>query len=166
MMLAKRLTAIGGLVLALILLLLGSNVEYGEEAYFFPNLLAYFLLGFALILLISDADLLGWLKESADFMWRWMFGIVGEGDPSRWPDVVRLIPMFIIIFCYLYFADIVGLYTTSFISFLLITIIYTPHRPRNRTVIKNVFISVAFMGAIYLIFSVLLQLQTPTAWLM
>jgi hypothetical protein len=165
-MLAKRLTAMGGLGLALILLMLGSNVEYGEGAYFFPNLLAYFLLGFAIILLISDADLLGWLKESADFMWRWMFGIVGEGNPSRWPDIVRLIPMFIIIFCYLYFADIVGLYTTSFLSFLLITVIYTPQRPRSRSVIKNVFISVVFTGVIYLIFSVLLQLQTPTAWLM
>lgn len=164
-MLAKRLTAVGGLALALILLLLGSNVEYGEEAYFFPNLLAYFLLGFAILLLISDADLLSWLKESADFLWRWMFGIVGEGNPSRWPDLIRLIPMFLIIIGYLYFADIVGLYATSFLAFLLIIVVYTPHRPRSGTLLKSVVISGLFMAAIYLIFSVLLQLQTPTTLL-
>ncbi|WP_028470979.1 tripartite tricarboxylate transporter TctB family protein [Neptunomonas japonica] len=164
MMLSKRLTAIGGVLLALILLVLGSNVEYGEEAYFFPNLLAYFLLAFAFVLLISDGDLLNWLKEIASFLWRWMFGIVGEGNPSRWPDTVRLIPMFITIFCYLYFADIVGLYTTSFITFLLITVIYTPHRPRSRTLFKSALIALIFTGVIYLIFSVLLQLQAPSAW--
>ena len=164
-MLAKRLIAIGGLALALILLLLGSEVEYGQEAYFFPNLITYFLLVFAAAMLISEGDLLNWLKEIFDFLWRWMFGIVGEGDPSRWPDTVRLIPMFVLIFLYLYLVDIVGMYTMSFVTFLLITIIYTPHRPRSRTVVKSTIIALLFMGVIYLIFSVLLQLQTPTAWL-
>lgn len=164
-MLAKRLTALGGLLLSVLLLSLGTNVEYGEEAYFFPNLLTYFLFGFALILLVTDGELLSWLKEILDFLWRWMFGIVGEGNPARWPDVVRLIPMFIIIIAYLYFADIVGLYTTSYLAFVLITVIYTPVRPRSRSVLKNICIGAVFTGVIYLIFSVLLQLQTPSAWL-
>jgi hypothetical protein len=162
-MLAKRLTAVGGLFLAMILLLLGTDVEYGAGAYFFPNLLAYFLFFFAVVLLMTEGDLLSWLKQAADFMWRWMFGIVGEGNPARWPDIVRLIPMFSIIFAYLYLADIVGLYTTSFLAFLLIIVVYTPHRPRSKTLVKSMIISALFTGVIYLIFSVLLQLQTPAA---
>jgi len=164
-MLVKRLTSIGGLILALLLLSLGSNVEYGQEAYFFPNILAYALFFFALVLLITEGQLARWIRSMADFMWRWMFAVVGEGNPARWPDLVRLIPMFIIIISYLYFADIVGLYTTSFISFLLIVVVYTPHRPRSRTLLKSLIISTLFTGAIYLIFSVLLQLQTPSTLL-
>lgn len=161
-MLAKRLTAVGGLILATLLLSLGSNVEFGQEAYFFPNLLAYFLFFFAAILLVTEGQLLGWLKQAADFMWRWMFGIVGQGNPARWPDVVRLIPMFIIIVGYLYLADIVGLYTMSFLAFLLIIVVYTPHRPRSKVLLKSLVIAILFTSAIYLIFSVLLQLQTPS----
>ena len=165
-MLANRLISVGGLLLAMVLLYMGANVEYGEEAYLFPNVLAYCLAVFALALLVFDGELLSWLKEAASFLNRWLFGIVGEGNPSRWPDVVRLIPMFIVILAYLYFSDIVGLYTTSFLAFFLITLIYTPHRPRSKTVLKNITISALFIIVIYLIFAVLLQLQTPQAWLL
>ena len=165
-MLTKRLTAIGGLLLSLLLLGLGTDVEFGQDAYFFPNLVTYFLAFFALTLLITEGKLYSWLKSSADFFWRWMFGIVGEGNPARWPDLVRLIPMFVIIVGYLYFADIVGMYATSFIAFLLITVVYTPQRPRSRAVLKSTLIAGLFTGAIYLIFAVLLKLQTPSALLL
>ncbi len=165
-MLANRLISVGGIVLAAALLSLGSNVEYGAEAYMFPNVLAWCLIVFAVTLLIFDGNLMSWLKETASFLWRWMFGVVGEGNPSRWPDTVRLIPMFIVLIGYLYFADIVGLYATSFIAFFLIVMIYTTKRPRGRDLLKNLLISGAFTGVIYLIFAVLLQLQTPQAWLM
>ncbi|MEH6629016.1 MAG: tripartite tricarboxylate transporter TctB family protein [Motiliproteus sp.] len=165
-MLAKRLISIGGLILAVLLLTLGSNVEYGQEAYFFPNLIAYFLFFFALTLLVTEGQLYDWLKNMADFLWRWMFGIVGQGNPARWPDYVRLIPMFVIILGYLYLADIVGLYTTSFITFVLITVVYTPERPRSKRLPKSLLIASIFTAAIYLIFSVLLQLQSPNALLL
>lgn len=164
-MLAKRLTAAGGILLGLMLLAMGSNVEYGQEAYFFPNLLAWALMFFATVLLITEGKLLQLCSSTFDFLWRWIFGVVGEGNPARWPDLVRLIPMFVIILGYLYFADIVGMYTTSFIAFFLIIVVYTPHRPRSRTLLKSLIISALFMGAIYLIFAVLLQLQTPSALL-
>lgn len=165
-MLAKRLTAIGGLLLAFLLLVLGNQDQDYADAYFFPNMITYFLVVFAAGLLISEGKLLEGLKNTVDFLWRWFFGTVGENNPSRWPDIVRLIPMFIIILAYLYFAETVGLYSTSFIAFLAIVVVYTPHRPRSKTLFKNLFISAAFMGAIYLIFSVLLQLQTPSALLL
>lgn len=164
-MLVNRLISIGGLLLAIVLMSLGSNVEYGQEAYQFPNVLASCLAVFGLTLLIFDGDLLGWLKEIINFLWRWVFGVVGEGNPSRWPDVVRLIPAFVVILAYLYFADIVGMFSTSFLAFFLITVIYTPHRPRSKTLLKNLLIAAAFTSVIYLIFAVMLQLQTPSALL-
>jgi hypothetical protein len=164
-MLAKRLIALAGLIVALLLLSLGTDVEYGEQAYFFPNLITYFLCTFALMLLISEGELPSLFKSSASFLWRWLFGIVGEGNPGRWPAIVQLIPMFIILFCYLYFADIIGLYICSLIAFFLIITIYTPVRPRSTSLIKNGVISLIFISVIYLIFSVLLQLQTPNALL-
>lgn len=164
-MLVKRLSALGGVLLSLFLLSLGQDVEYGAEAYFFPNLISYFLFTFAFLLLLVDGELLSWIKNTVNFLWRWMFGIVGEGNPARWPDTVRLIPMFVIILGYLYAANVIGLYSSSFIAFSAITIIYTPVRPRSRTVIKNLCIGCIFTAVIYLIFSVLLQLQTPSTWL-
>jgi hypothetical protein len=164
-MLAKRLIALAGLVIALLLLSLGTDVEYGEQAYFFPNLITYFLCAFAVMLLISEGELPSLFKSSASFLWRWMFGIVGEGNPGRWPDIVQLVPMFIILFGYLYLADIIGLYVCSLLAFFLIITIYTPVRPRSNSLIKNGVISLLFISVIYLVFSVLLQLQTPNALL-
>jgi hypothetical protein len=164
-MLAKRLIALGGLVLAILLLNLGLDVEYGQEAYFFPNLITYFLCFFAIILLINEGQLLALLKSTASFLWRWLFGIVGDGNPGRWPAVVQLLPMFVLLFFYLYFADILGLYFCSLITFFLITVIYTPVRPRSASILKNALISLIFISVIYLVFSVLLQLQTPSALL-
>ncbi|MEH6470623.1 MAG: tripartite tricarboxylate transporter TctB family protein [Halopseudomonas sp.] len=165
-MLANRLISIGGLLLAAVLISLGTNVEYGQEAYQFPNVLGYCLVIFGLTLLVFDGDLSGWLKDTGNFLWRWLFDVVGANDPSRWPDVVRLIPAFVVILAYLYLADIVGLYTMSFLTFFSITVIYTPHRPRSKTLLKNLVIAALFISVIYLIFAVMLQLQSPQAWLL
>ncbi len=201
-MLAKRLTAIGGLLLSFFMLSLGTDVDSGQEAYFFPNLITYFLIGFALILLIIEGDLLNWLKEIKNNLLGFFFSDSSQensksktsqpASTSRYSslylsisqkltsseqesiiklkkikdDFFALIPMLFTIFCYLNFAETIGLYTTSFIAFVLITIIYTTNRPRNKTLLKNIFIALIFIGFIYLVFAVLLKLQTPSAWLL
>lgn len=62
-MLKKRIIAVGSLLLSLLMLSLGSNVEDGQEAYFFPNLITYFLIGFSFLLLIVEGKLFTWLQE-------------------------------------------------------------------------------------------------------
>ncbi len=201
-MLAKRLTAIGGLLLSFLMLSLGTNVENGQEAYFFPNLITYFLIGLAFILLLIEGNLLDWLKEIKSNLSNFLFSDASQENSkgsnnqpapsSRYSSLYlsisqtiaspeqesiiklkklkdeffALIPMLFIIFCYLNFAETIGLYTTSFIAFALITIIYTTHRPRNKTLLKNSVIALIFIGFIYLVFAVLLKLQTPSAWLL
>jgi hypothetical protein len=80
-------------------------------------------------------------------------------------EFFSLIPMLVIIFVYLNVAEALGLYSTSLLAFLSIVITYTGVRPRSTKLKKNIFISFAFMGIIYLIFAILLKLQTPNAWL-
>jgi|AntAceMinimDraft_12_1070368.scaffolds.fasta_scaffold73004_2 hypothetical protein len=199
-MLKKRIIAVGSLLLSLLLLSLGSNVEVGQKAYFFPNLIAYFLIGFSCLLLIVEGKLFDWIGEIKIQISTFMFStsnkidkpvtqkkyrnisnysilytsisrVVATDDESL--VVLRrlrdeffcLIPMLIIIFIYLSFAETIGLYSTSLIAFLLIVLTYTDVRPRSTKLKKNIFISFTFMGVIYLIFAILLKLQTPNAWL-
>jgi len=163
---SNRAIALGGLVAAGFLLMAGNNVEYGEEAYLFPNILAWMLIGFALVMLVTEGNLAGWSRTAVQQAGEWFFSSRPMSDHNRFPDYVRLIPMFIILGLYLYMADIVGLYVTSYLAFLAIITVYTPKRPRARSFIKYVLIASAFMGVIYLIFAQLLQLQTPPALLL
>jgi hypothetical protein len=199
-MLKKRIIAVGSLLLSLLLLSLGSNVEVGQKAYFFPNLIAYFLIGFSCLLLIVEGKLFDWLGEIKLQLSTFMFStsnkidepvtqkkyrnisaysilytsisrVVAKDDESlvvlrRLRDEFsNLIPMLVIIFIYLSFAETIGFYSTSLIAFLLIVLTYTDVRPRSTKLKKNIFISFTFMGVIYLIFAILLKLQTPNSWL-
>ncbi len=162
----SRSIALGGLIAAAGLLMAGNNVEYGQEAYLFPNILASMLIGFALLMLLTEGDLAGWSRTLLLQAGEWFFSARPMSDHNRFPDLVRLIPMFIILGLYLYLADIVGLYVTSYLAFLAIVTVYSPKRPRAQSFIKYVLIASAFMGVIYLIFAQLLQLQTPPALLL
>ncbi|MFT6237354.1 MAG: hypothetical protein ACJAUT_000833 [Cellvibrionaceae bacterium] len=199
-MLKKRIIAVGSLLLSLLLLSLGSNVEVGQKAYFFPNLIAYFLIGFSCLLLIVEGKLFDWLGEIKIQLSTFMFSTSNKTDIPATQKKYRnisaysilytsisrvvstdneslvvlrrlrdeffsLIPMLVIIFIYLSFAETIGLYSTSLIAFLLIVLTYTDVRPRSKKLKKNIFISFTFMGVIYLIFAILLKLQTPNAWL-
>jgi uncharacterized membrane protein YhaH (DUF805 family) len=179
---------------------LGSNVEVGQKAYFFPNLIAYFLIGFSCLLLIVEGKLFDWLGEIKIQLSTFMFSTSNKTDIPATQKKYRnisaysilytsisrvvstdneslvvlrrlrdeffsLIPMLVIIFIYLSFAETIGLYSTSLIAFLLIVLTYTDVRPRSNKLKKNIFISFTFMGVIYLIFAILLKLQTPNAWL-
>jgi hypothetical protein len=199
-MLKKRIIAVGSLLLSLLLLSLGSNVEAGQKAYFFPNLITYFLIGFSCLLLIVEAKLFDWLGEIKIQLSTFMFSASNKIDSPAtqkkyqnisaysilYTSISRvvatedknlivfrrlrdeffsLIPMLVIIFVYLNVAEALGLYSTSLLAFLSIVITYTGVRPRSTKLKKNIFISFAFMGIIYLIFAILLKLQTPNAWL-
>lgn len=198
-MLKKRIIAVGSLLLSLLLLSLGSNVEVGQKAYFFPNMIAYFLIGFSCLLLVVEAKLFNWLDEIKAQLLTFMFSTSEKTDVSTthkkyqniseysilYTSISRvvavedksvvtlrrlrdeffsLVPMLVVISIYLNFAEVVGLYSTSFFAFLSIVLIYTDVRPRSNKLIKIVTISFTFTGSIYFIFAVLLKLQAPSAW--
>jgi hypothetical protein len=199
-MLKKRIIAVGSLLLSLLLLSLGSNVEVGQKAYFFPNLISYFLIGFSCILVIVEGKLFSWIIDTKNIFVSFMFSNSNKVDStvankryrnispysSLYTSISRavspeeeslialrrlrdefsaLIPMLVILILYLNFAEYVGLYTTSLIAFLLIVITYTDSRPRSKKLKKNIMVAVIFIGVIYLVFAVLLRLQTPNALL-
>jgi len=77
-MLKKRIIAVGSLLLSLLLLSLGSNVDTGQKAYFFPNLITYFLIGFSCLLLIVEAKLFCWLGEIKVQLSTFMFSTLNK----------------------------------------------------------------------------------------
>lgn len=165
-MMHARLIGLGSVGLALVLLMMGYAADEGEGAYLFPNILSLALLLFAVIYLFTEAQLMLWLQQGLRRAWQWFFTDRVDFNVNQIADVIRLIPAFIILFLYLFLADVVGLYTMSFLAFLAIVTVYTLEKPRVKYFPKYVLIAALFTAVIYLIFAVMLQLQTPSALLL
>lgn len=71
-------------------------------------------------------------------------------------------PLLIMLLAFLVVMQWLGFFTTSFITFLLITLVYSPQRLSVQGVIRTTAVAVLFMGGLYLIFVVLLRVQVPT----
>ncbi|UTW11548.1 tripartite tricarboxylate transporter TctB family protein [Marinobacterium rhizophilum] len=161
----NRVIAVSGLVLAVLLLVAGSNVEYGAKAYRFPNIIAYILAGFAIIMLLAEGGLLVRGNNVPAGGPSAGSGIKKIYEAIKSSDFFRLLPMFAIILAYLYLADIVGLYTCSFAAFLAIVTIYAPAELTIKAFTRYMLVSILFVGVIYMVFSWALQLQAPPAYL-
>lgn len=77
--------------------------------------------------------------------------------------LVNLAPGVILMLVYVFFlAEFLGFYVSSLISFLLLCTIYDPHRfTDSRAWIKRLGISVGFIAVIYVLFALVLKVQTP-----
>lgn len=71
-------------------------------------------------------------------------------------------PMLLMLFAFLMVMQWLGFFATSFITFLLIALVYSPQRLSVRRVIRTTAIAVLFMGGLYLIFVMLLRVQFPS----
>ncbi|WP_116474099.1 tripartite tricarboxylate transporter TctB family protein [Zobellella maritima] len=160
-----RLIALGSLAVSGVLLAAGSNVEFGQDAYRFPNFLAVIIAVFSLVMFMSEKKEKGKSGTGAGYVYSWLFKS-GGGENKRAMALPRLAPMFLIIFFYLFLAGSIGLYVTSFLAFFTIVMIYGAGRPKRSFVLKYLAISIVFISAIYLLFAVALQLHTPAAVLM
>lgn len=161
----SRVIALGSLAVSGLLLAAGYNVEYGQDAYRFPNVLAVIIAVFSLVMFMSEKKGKGRSGTGSGYVYSWLFKS-GGGEHKRAMALPRLAPMFVITFLYLFLADSIGLYVTSFLAFFTIVMVYGTGRPRTHCVLKYLAISVAFISVIYLLFAVALQLHTPAAVLM
>ncbi len=114
-----------------------------SEAYLFPKLTGLAMVAFAAMLLIEQIYRPDTQEETANIPWR------------------TIIPALVIFAAYVYVAEDLGFYVSSFIVFFLITSIYAPELRSLAGWIKRLAVSLAFIGAIYAIFGLLLKVQTP-----
>ena len=116
------------------------------EAYAFPRIVSIFFVALAAWNLLRAVA--GWSK-------------VGEGISRQ--TFVNLIPGVLVMLVYVFWAaKALGFYTASIIAFFVLYSLYDP-APLNssRDWTKRAIITAAFMAVIYLLFALVLRVQTP-----
>lgn len=135
-----------------LVLLLAAGVGWlsytGEpaDAFLFPRLISVVML--ALALWNFARCVLGLAKT-------------GEGVTSK--EYIALLPGFVVTLVFVFVAaKALGFYVASFAAFFLLISLYDP-APHTalRSWLKRLLVTCAFMAVIYILFSLLLQVQTP-----
>ncbi len=84
------------------------------------------------------------------------------GKPYPWGSFLTL---FILILVYLAALEPLGFYFTTFLFFVAVYFIVGRSELTGKTAGKRVLVSAAFTGVLYVLFKVLLVVQTPTGLL-
>jgi hypothetical protein len=141
--LAARLTAIGTIIVSL-LLYWAAAAPGDAQAYLFPKLIALGMAVLGVAMLVRN-----WSP------------IAAEGDTPSSVPWSRLWPALIIFVLYLVLAQRLGFYITSWLAFVTIGIVYSPAETSVVGAKRCFPVSVAFLSVLYLVFVLLLQVQTP-----
>jgi hypothetical protein len=115
----------------------------GSQAYDFPFLLAVLMMLFAVLLLIDV--LRTWDRQKS-----------GPGL-VEWSDLGAGIA---VILGYLLLLQTAGFYSASWIAFTAIVLLYT-NSINQQKIVRILWVSMSFMVAIYLLFSLSLRVITP-----
>ncbi|NIW24586.1 MAG: hypothetical protein GWN29_08495 [Gammaproteobacteria bacterium] len=142
-----RIAGIGALVLGVVLYALAGE----SEAYLFPRSIA---LAVGMLGLVIAGSTWTQLLRPAQTMLS-----VGRA----WLKVLPALAVFI---AYRLTMESIGFYVSAFAAFSLIVWIYAPEPVSSRAAAKRLGISAAFIAAIYVLFSVLLNVQTPRGLLL
>ena len=142
-----RIAGSAALVLGITLYALAGE----SEAYLFPRsiALAIGLLG----LVIAGSTLTSMVRPAAD----------RPGASSRWLAVLPVLAVFV---AYRFTMEALGFYVSAFAAFLIIVWIYAPEPVSPPVAAKRLAISAAFIAVIFVLFSVLLNVQTPRGLLL
>ena len=79
---------------------------------------------------------------------------------------LKVLPALAVFVVYRLTMESIGFYVSAFAAFLIIVWIYAPEPVSARVAAKRVAISAAFIAAIFVLFSVLLNVQTPRGMLL
>lgn len=144
-----RLTAVGALILAVLLYLAGRTATM-PRAYLFPNILALAMIGLAVYTLVSEWVRLGTPAAT----------LVGQ---VPWGT---LAPALIILGGYVYLLPRLGFYTTSLALFIILVLVYSPPRRLASRFLLPIALGLIFMLVIYGLFAVLLHVLAPAGLFM
>ncbi len=123
-----------------------SFFQDNREAYLFPAVVAGVML---LLSLISLA------RESMDLC-------VDDFQPFPF---VRQLPVLLMMAGGVAAIETLGMYTTAFLILLLVSYWYSPQENPRRRLLSSLAMAVGFSAAMYVLFSLLLNVQVPRGWL-
>ena len=128
-----------------ILLVVASFSGSHPEAYFFPRIITSIMLFLSLLLLIQH--------------------FYGKNLPIKKINIAKLTPFFILIIIFILLGENLGFYLCASLMFLTICYFYYPEKKDVKKVLFFLLIGVAFMIAIYFLFTFLLKVQVPRFFL-
>lgn len=133
------------LALAATVCFLSFTVE-PAEAFLFPRLIAVFFLGFAL-----------WNAFRA------LTGRARAGEGLSIDVVTKILPGLIIAVAFVFFAaGALGFYVAGSLAFFAVYSVYDPSSPASPGAwVRRILVTACFMGLLYGLFMLLLQVQTP-----
>ena len=142
----EQASALYALIVAALFAFL-SFYNTDAETYLFPRIIAVVLAALSVILFISNSA----SDDSSDSK-----GSVSSNFAAVWPGlVIGLIFMLVM--------EDLGFYTSSFLAFLAILVVYDSQPIANaKVLISKVAISLAFLLVLYLLFWNGLHVRTPT----
>lgn len=80
--------------------------------------------------------------------------------------LLKLLPVLGLFIAYLYAIEWLGMYSSSMLALFLIAFIYHPPTTLVVRAKSSALVAILFIGAMYILFSVLLKVQTPIGLLM
>ena len=128
-----------------ILLVVASFSGGHPEAYLFPRIITSIMLALSLILLIQH--------------------FYEKNHPIKKINIVKLTPFFILIIIFILLGENLGFYLCASLMFLTICYFYYPEKKDVKKVLFFLLIGIAFMMAIYFLFTFLLKVQVPRFFL-
>jgi hypothetical protein len=81
------------------------------------------------------------------------------GKPFPWK---RFLSLFVLTIVYFYFMEIIGFYTSAFLFFVTVTIGFGRSEMTMVKAGSRIGIAVVFCGVLYVLFKILLKVQTPS----
>ena len=123
-----------------------SYFQENGEAYLFPTVVAGVMLCLSLLSLAREAFAL----------------CVDDFQPfpfeRQWPVILMMAAGVALI-------EILGMYSTAFLILLLVTFWYSPQENTRRRLLQSLAMAAGFSLTMYVLFSVLLNVQVPRGWL-
>lgn len=142
--LKRHLTSVVTLLIAIGLAV--ASYWPSESGYKFPQIIAVVLVALSAIhLVVTIATRKAHKADAAEAVIPW----------------AGIIPVLLILGGLLLIAERLGFFVTSFIAFALIAVLYTQGPWSWRRVIRGCAISAIFMGVLYAVFVLLLEVQVP-----
>lgn len=130
-----------------------SFYDTDAETYLFPRIIAIALLGFSVILLISN-------------LYASQASLKHSVDQNKGNHFFKILPGLVIGFIYLTLMEPAGFYACSFFVFLAFLLLYGKREMTDpKAFVKKVMVSIGFVFVLYLLFWQGLNVRTPTGWL-
>ena len=124
-------------------------ISFGHEnaeAYLFPQIVSGSLMGLCVLLVIRE--------------------FMGNPDAAvesiELKDVLKLLPMLVLLAGYVFCIEWLGMYSSSAIALFLIAFVYHASDNWIKRFTSSFVVAILFTGFMYVVFSMLLRVQAPT----